>query len=592
MNKIILALCLIALFSWLSGETTIPAGQVQGTWDATGSPYRIMGNISVQNSTALNIGPGVEVIFNGAYKLEVFGSLLCSGNEENHIVFTAQDTLNGWQSIRFTNNASANPPSSFSYTEFKFGRAINGTSPTDPMNCGGAIWANNAGTLSFDHCSFERCKSMGDGSVMYADNLTNLVLNHCSIKGCETEWFGAICLRSGSLNLFDTQFVNNSSNVFGAAMYLYECTEVNIISCVFMNNTAGAVAGIYSLYSPLVIKNSLFAGNYTDTGRGGAIGVTHGTTTLTNCTFAGNSSPMDGGAVWFNLLDAPATITNSVFWDNLPDAISTVTNTYTLSYCSMQVPQGGATNIYGNPLFSDPLNGDFSLQPNSPCIDAGTPDPEGLGLPPLDLAGLPRIVDGDMDEVVCIDMGCYEMPSAPEVGEISGQVTDLQGHPIAEAILTAGTQTAQTNEWGLYTLLLEEGIYDLSCSKAGYPTATHEDVVVSAGEQTIVNFCLEGVGNSDQLNVPSIVQISSYPNPFMEKTSLRINLPKQGSLRLDIYNLKGQRITSLFAGELSAGEHEISWNGLDDTNKPLGKGIYICRIKTNGETRTARLIKL
>ena len=91
----------------------------------------------------------------------------------------------------------------------------------------------------------------------------------------------------------------------------------------------------------------------------------------------------------------------------------------------------GPGNIDGDPLFVDPghwgaagnpsypwddtfVLGDYHLLPGSPCIDAGTnnvdnPDtPEVETLPAIDIAGLPRIIDGNLDGVATVDIGAYE----------------------------------------------------------------------------------------------------------------------------------------------------------------------------------------
>jgi hypothetical protein len=54
-------------------------------------------------------------------------------------------------------------------------------------------------------------------------------------------------------------------------------------------------------------------------------------------------------------------------------------------------------NLDTVPLFADTAAGDFRLLETSACIDAGTPDTAGLGLPPLDPAGNPRIDGGRVD---------------------------------------------------------------------------------------------------------------------------------------------------------------------------------------------------
>ncbi len=591
MRALLMAFLVFLMGCGLYAETMIPAGPVSGTWNAAGSPYLIMGNITIGNLASLTVGPGVDVVFQGIYRLDVLGQIVCNGDLDNNVTFTAADTLTGWQSIRFSGNGAANPPSSFTYTNFNYGKALNGATVNDPLNSGGAVWGSGAGTLTFNFCRFVRCMSGADGSAVFADAGTNLVMNDCLIKDCEASWFGGIFVRNGTATLTNCGFSNNVSDVFGAAMYIYESAGVNIIACRFEGCSAGAVGAIYSLYTPVSIVNSLFHGNFTVTGRGGAIGLTGGTAAITNCTFAGNCSAMDGGAIWFNILDSPATITNTIFWDNTPDAIVNVETTYTLSYCSMQVAQGGATNIWGNPMFSNAAQDDYTLASASPCIDAGTPDVTGLNLPALDLGGLPRIVDGNGDNLAQIDMGCFEAPPYAATGDIIGQVIDAASQPIAGATITAGTATATTDTWGLYTLTVDAGVYSVTCSKTGYQSVTQDNVTVSAGEMTIVNFTLQSVANSDPANSPQITGLASQPNPFAGETRICWSLDQGCHVALEIYNLKGQKVRALLNADLSKGEHGVDWNGLDDNGRQLGSGMYLARILWNGEARTARLVK-
>ena len=588
----LLTALVMILCAGIFAETIIPAGPVSGSWNATGSPYRIMGDIAINDMQSLTIGPGVDVIFQGTYKLQVFGQIVCNGDLENNVTFTAQDTLMGWHSIRFQNSGGAgNQPSAFTYTNFNYGKALYGSGASDPLNSGGAVWADFAGTLTFNFCKFVRCMSAGDGSAVYASNQTNLVMNDCLFKDCEAEWFGGVYIEDGTGNFTNCSFLGNNSNVFGAAMYILECPVLNIVSCKFENNSAGAVAGIYCLYTPLVIKNSLFQGNYTVTGRGGAIGVTHGSCDIINCTFTGNSSPMDGGAVWFNILDEPGEVVNSIFWDNLPDAITNISTTYTLSYCSMQVPQGGDTNIYGNPMFTDPEQNNFVLQQGSPCIDAGTPDASGLGLPFTDLNGQPRIIDGNDDGVPRIDMGCYESPTATYTGEIMGQVTDSSGQPVAGAAVTAGEFSTVTDTWGLYGLTVPHGVYDVTCSKQGYEPVTHTGVTVTTGEMTLVNFVLIAVAVSDDTQTPPATSLRVFPNPFSAQADIVFSLEKDSHVLLEIFNLRGQKVRSLLNADLNKGEHAACWNGKTDDGSQTGKGMYLCRLQTREKTIFLRLAR-
>src|SRR3972149_12202018 len=60
-------------------QTSIPAGNVSGTWNLAGSPYQIQGSIQIPDGQTLTIDPGVTVDFQGTYKLNVQGRLLAIG---------------------------------------------------------------------------------------------------------------------------------------------------------------------------------------------------------------------------------------------------------------------------------------------------------------------------------------------------------------------------------------------------------------------------------------------------------------------------------------------------------------------------------
>jgi hypothetical protein len=78
--------------------------------------------------------------------------------------------------------------------------------------------------------------------------------------------------------------------------------------------------------------------------------------------------------------------------------------------------------------------------------------------------------------------------------------------------------------------------------------------------------------------------LACYPNPFNGSTLIRYNLTSPGRVRLAIYNLAGQRVTTLYDGNQNVGEHNVLWNGNGQSS-----GVYFARLESG---RTQNSIKL
>lgn len=64
----------------------------------------------------------------------------------------------------------------------------------------------------------------------------------------------------------------------------------------------------------------------------------------------------------------------------------------------------------------------------------------------------------------------------------------------------------------------------------------------------------------------------NYPNPFNPGTVIKIQLPVESSVKLEIFNSLGEKISELLNGQLAAGYHEVSFNGV---NQPSGIFYYV-----------------
>ena len=70
----------------------------------------------------------------------------------------------------------------------------------------------------------------------------------------------------------------------------------------------------------------------------------------------------------------------------------------------------------------------------------------------------------------------------------------------------------------------------------------------------------------------------NFPNPFNPQTLIQYQLPEARHLTLKIYNLFGQEIRTLFAGQREAGYHAEIWNGRDDFGRNVASGVYFYRL--------------
>ena len=84
----------------------------------------------------------------------------------------------------------------------------------------------------------------------------------------------------------------------------------------------------------------------------------------------------------------------------------------------------------------------------------------------------------------------------------------------------------------------------------------------------------------------------NYPNPFNPSTIIPYQLAASSAVRLEVFNLLGQRITTLVDGERPAGFHTATWHATDGAGRAVGAGVYIYRMTVGVERQTGRMVLL
>jgi hypothetical protein len=97
-----------------------------------------------------------------------------------------------------------------------------------------------------------------------------------------------------------------------------------------------------------------------------------------------------------------------------------------------------------------------------------------------------------------------------------------------------------------------------------------------------VNF----VTSTGHRNIPLNFSLKqNYPNPFNASTKIKFSLPKPESVKIEVYNITGQKIVNLLNKPMPAGYHEVEFNGQN-----LSSGVYLYRIEAGTWTDTRKML--
>ncbi|RJP79802.1 MAG: T9SS C-terminal target domain-containing protein [Candidatus Zixiibacteriota bacterium] len=416
MTKPLASLVAISL-PFLLSATEIPSGPVSGAWPAAGNPYLVQGDIFVPPGQTLQIHPGVQVIFQGHYTLEVSGGavLEAAGTPGDSVTFTSADTVAGWGGIRFDHAGEA---SRLTYCRLFHGKG-------DDHTLGGALRCADS-DLHLTHSRLEHNQAGHGGAVYFRGNETyraviadNSFAHNFANAGLAVHCAGGAEVQFTGNAVFDhameTEFLINGGvvDITGCRSFI---AENNLIT--HNRELAGDLlygGGLYVLQSQGRIVNNLITSNiFSGLGCSGGICLVASRVEVANNTFAGNSR----GITVVGLQPRAVTVTNCIIQFNDGPIINYNPSDPwpVVTYTNLRDVYPGEGNIDADPQFvaGYHLAQTAAGQPlQSPCVDAGAP-----GWPMI--PGTTR-TDGAQDYGL-VDMGYhYPLPvAAPEGATLAG----------------------------------------------------------------------------------------------------------------------------------------------------------------------------
>jgi hypothetical protein len=120
----------------------------------------------------------------------------------------------------------------------------------------------------------------------------------------------------------------------------------------------------------------------------------------------------------------------------------------------------------------------------------------------------------------------------------------------------------------------------------------------SSGKERTYNLFMQRVNDlSPVAELPKPVPLTfsleqNYPNPFNPATRIRYNLQNTGRVKLVIYDILGRQVRVLQNQVMTAGSHEVIWNGKTASGIEASSGIYFYKLQVDSESRVRKMVLL
>ena len=83
----------------------------------------------------------------------------------------------------------------------------------------------------------------------------------------------------------------------------------------------------------------------------------------------------------------------------------------------------------------------------------------------------------------------------------------------------------------------------------------------------------------------------NYPNPFNSETRIKYQLKgNRDHVSFEIFNLLGEKVTTLVNEDQIQGEYQVSWDGKDNNGNNIASGIYIYKLSAGEFNEVKRMI--
>ncbi len=292
----------------------------------------------------------------------------------------------------------------------------------------------------------------------------------------------------------------------------------------------------------------------------------------------------------------------------------------------VDVNYGGYRRLLGTLLTADGY--DFSFVGSQKSGVGVLPDPDNEGHPGWTIPQLKNGIDSAgwletyRPDLILLHIGTNDLHKglgSEAAANLSALLDDIlqrlpQARVIVAQIITV--KTGPTKDHQAYDAAIPEiaaskgarvSVVDMSrllvpadYADTLHPNATGYDKMAHAWETAILQLAAVEQGSSAAPNVCALEQ--NYPNPFSLRsgssgggtasTSIAYSVAGKGPVRLRIYDALGKLVRTLVDGEMSPGDHSVSWTGRDEEGAPVPSGLYLVRLEAGARDAVRKLVLL
>jgi hypothetical protein len=424
------------------------------------------------------------------------------------------------------------------------GAGMDATILEEPVSGAVFIYAFNDDNLSLSSCCFRNGVCSNPPLFLY---YSDTYLSNLKVENCECEDPSAI-LSNSNIEFINSQILNNTGSIavaIGSAIYTEPSARVNNI--IFIGN------------EPL---------NPNGSAMGGALGI--------------------GGMKYAN-------VTNCLFAKNYSSS-----NTWPMA--NIRLLENDTLDFFNNIVYNNSSNGGAISLGKGGTINIENSIISGNSSPYLFLTSR-----GDEPTYVNISHSLIQGGTDPSILNFAGPEPYGVEFIWGEGIIDSIPQFLGGDEYDpLYYQLTSAS----PCIDTGIPDTTglflppwdllHNHRVwdgdnngVAIIDMGCYEYDAEPYVEITQNQIPSTqYQLTNYPNPFNPETKIIFDLPEAGQVKLEIYNIKGQKVKTLLDCYMSPGRSEMIWNGRDDNGKRVGSGVYFYQLQTPDQNIYRKMLLL